>query len=85
MESYSGRTTLVWESAETPRKIAHCYGAKAIRAIEETFGSYPITLTKDDLRILRAMEAAGGERPIGDIIRLIETRGAIRMWMEPNS
>jgi len=78
---YKGAHTLVWEPAADPATINHGYDDRSMKAIEETFGPYPVTLRKEDLRILRAMDLAGGHRPIGDLIRLIETHGAIRIWL----
>lgn len=80
---YAGDQTLVWEAAKEPTIINHGYGQRAMEAIEKTFGPYPITLTKDDLRILRAMDAAGGWRPIGDLLELLEREGSIRIWLVP--
>ncbi len=79
---YRGRGALVWESAAPPRRIPPCYGGKAIDAIEATFGPYPITLTKEDLKILRAMVAVGAHRPIGELVQLVEEHGSIRVWMD---
>lgn len=80
---YAGEKTLVWEPAEPPKIINHGYSERAMEAIEKTFGPYPITLMRDDLRILRAMDAAGGWRPIGDLVALVEKYGAIRIWLVP--
>ncbi len=78
---FKGAHTLVWEPAADPATINHGYDDRAMIAIERTFGPYPITLKKEDLRILRAMSWAGGHRPIGDLIQLIEKHGAIRIWL----
>jgi hypothetical protein len=78
---YKGEHTLVWEPAAEPAIINHGYDDRAMKAIEETFGPYPVTLKKDDLRILRAMDLAGGHRPIRDLIERIEKHGAIRIWL----
>lgn len=78
---YKGEHTLVWEPAADPAIINHGYDDRAMKAIEETFGPYPVTLKKDDLRILRAMDLAGGHRPIRDLMALVEKHGAIRIWL----
>lgn len=78
---YKGEHTLVWEPAAEPEIINHGYDERAMEAIEKTFGPYPVTLKKDDLRILRAMDLAGGHRPIVDLIQRIEKHGAIRIWL----
>lgn len=73
--------TMVWERAEPPQIINHAYSEEALIALERTFGPYPATLGADDLRILRAMDMAGGKRPINDLILLIEKYGKIRVWV----
>lgn len=78
---YKGDHTLVWEPAADPEIINHGYDDRAMTAIEQTFGPYPITLKCDDLRILRAMDLAGGHRPIRDLIQRIQMHGAIRIWL----
>lgn len=78
---YKGAHTLVWEPAEEPQIINHGYDDRSMAAIEKTFGPYPVTLRKEDLRILWAMDLAGGHRPIGDLIEKIEKHGAIRIWL----
>lgn len=80
---YTGERTLVWEPAEPPKKINHGYDRRAMEAIADTFGPYPITLGKDELRILKAMHAAGGWRPFDDLVELVEKHGAIRIWLVP--
>src|SRR5262249_8176183 len=78
---YKGAHTLVWEPAAAPKIIGHGYDDRAMTAIEQTFGPYPVTLKKEDLRILRAMDLAGGHRPIRDLVEQIERHGAIRIWL----
>lgn len=78
---YKGAHTLVWEPAAEPKTINHGYDDRAMTAIEQTFGPYPVTLKRDDLRILRAMDLAGGHRPIGDLIGLVEKYDTIRIWL----
>jgi hypothetical protein len=78
---YKGRHTLVWEPAADPEVINHGYDDRSMQAIEETFGPYPVTLKKEDLRILRAMDLAGGHRPIQDLIEKIKAHGSIRIWL----
>lgn len=78
---YKGAHTLVWEPAADPEIISHGYDDRAMTAIEKTFGPYPVTLKRDDLRILRAMDLAGGHRPLQDLIKNVEKHGAIRIWL----
>lgn len=78
---YKGVHTLVWEPAAEPAIINHGYDDRAMTAIEKTFGPYPVTLKREDLRILQAMDLAGGHRPIRDLIEKIEAHGAIRIWL----
>lgn len=78
---YKGAHTLVWEPAAEPAIINHGYDDRSMTAIEKTFGPYPVTLKREDLRILNAMDLAGGHRPIKDLIALVEKHGAIRIWL----
>ncbi len=82
-EHYKGEKTLVWEVAEAPKIINHGYSERAMTAIYDTFGPFPITFGYAELRILRAMDAAGGWRPIADLIALVEKQGSIRVWAVP--
>jgi hypothetical protein len=74
---------LHWERAEPPRTINYAYQARALVALEEYFGAFPITITIDDLKAVRAMQTAGGGRPLDDIIRAVEREGSIRIWWAP--
>jgi hypothetical protein len=74
--------TLYWERAAPPSIINHGYDDKAMRALEEYFGPLPITFKRDDIKVLSAMQTAGGGRPLGDIIKLIEEHREVRIWWD---
>lgn len=73
---------LYWEPATPPRFINFCYDAKVLVALEEYFGDFPITITRDDLKVLRAMQRAGGGRPLDSIIQAVEKEESIRIWWD---
>jgi hypothetical protein len=74
--------SLYWEPATTVNYINHCYDRKALVALEEYFGDFPITIRTEDLRVLRAIQIAGGGRPLSDIIKAVEQEGEIRIWWD---
>lgn len=73
---------LYWEKADPVHFINFCYDPKALVALEEYFGDFPITIGRDDLKALRAMQTAGGGRPLDAIIMAVEKEGSIRIWWD---
>lgn len=73
---------LHWERADPVHVIGYAYDKKALVALEEYFGPFPITIKRDDLRMLRAMMTAGGGRPLDVIIGAVEREGSIRIWWD---
>ena len=88
--SHSGDYTdkglgLYWEP-ETPAKFINFgYDTKALVALEQYFGDFPITIRREDIKILQALQTAGGGRPLNDLIRIVEQNGSIRIWWDKQS
>jgi hypothetical protein len=74
---------LYWERAEPAQSINFAYDDKALVALEEFFGAFPITLSRSDIKVLRALMTAGGGRPLDAIVNAIEKNGEIRIWWKP--
>jgi hypothetical protein len=76
---------LYWEP-ETPAKfINFAYDTKALVALEQYFGAFPITIRREDIKILQALQTAGGGRPLDDLIRIVEQNDSIRIWWDKQS
>lgn len=80
VESYEKGMMLHWEKAVPATGINFGYDENVLRALEEYYGEFPLTLTKDDVRVLRAMQTAGGGRPLDELIDVVQNHGPIRVW-----
>lgn len=73
---------LFWEPETPANFINFLYDKKSLIALEGYFGDFPITIRRDDIKLLEALQTAGGGRPLNDLIEIVKRNGSIRVWWD---
>lgn len=71
-----------WERLQPVQFINFLYDDKAVHALTEYFGEFPIILTEIHLPLLRSWQKIGAGSPLGALIKAVEENKEIRVWVD---